>query len=119
MLVKEQQTEHQKKQLPIYFVSKTLEGPKNFYIEMEKVAYAVVMASKKLEHYFEAHKIMVPSSYPLNNIFRNPKAIGRIGKWTTELNDHVIDFISRAAIKSQTLAEFVADWTPTPIPSWR
>lgn len=34
VLVKERQTEHQKKQLPIYFISETLEGPKKFYIEL-------------------------------------------------------------------------------------
>ena len=43
---------------------------------MEKVAYAVVMASRKLKHYFQAHKIIIPLSFPLDNIFKNPKAIG-------------------------------------------
>ena len=52
VLVKENQEEHQKKQLLVYYVSKTLDGAKMFYIEMEKVAYAVVMASRKLKHYF-------------------------------------------------------------------
>jgi predicted amino acid racemase len=52
VLVREKQEEHQKKQLPVYYVSKTLDGAKKFYTEMEKVAYAVVMASRKLEHYF-------------------------------------------------------------------
>lgn len=61
------------------------------------------MASRKLKHYFKAHKITVPSSYPLDNIFRNPEAIGRIGKWATELNDHMIDYVGRTAIKSQAL----------------
>jgi hypothetical protein len=51
VLVREQQ-EHQKKQLLVYYVSETLDGEKKFYIEMEKVAYAVVMASRKLKHYF-------------------------------------------------------------------
>lgn len=70
------------------------------------------MASRKLKHYFQAHKIIVPSSYPLNNIFKNPKAIGRNGKWATEQNNFVIDFIGRAAIKSQALADFIIDWNP-------
>ena len=52
VLVKENQEEHQKKQLPVYYVSKTLDGAKKFYIEMEKVAYAVVIASRNLKHYF-------------------------------------------------------------------
>jgi hypothetical protein len=67
------------------------------------------MASRKLKHHFQAHRITILSSYPLDNIFKNPKAIGRLGKWATELNDFVIDFVSRTAIKSQALADFVPD----------
>jgi hypothetical protein len=51
VLVREQQEEHQKKQLLVYYVSETLYGAKKFYTEMEKVAYVVVMASRKLKHY--------------------------------------------------------------------
>ena len=79
---------------------------------MEKVAYTIVMASRKLKHYFQAHKITIPSSFPLDNIFKNLEAISQIGKWATEINDFVIEFVGRNAIKSQGLADFVADWTP-------
>jgi hypothetical protein len=92
-------------------VSGTLEGPKKHYIELEKVAYAVLMASRKLKHYFQSHEITIPSSYPLDNIFKNPEAIGRIGKWATKLNDHVINYVGKTTIKSQALADFVANWT--------
>jgi len=34
MLVREKQEEHQKKQLPVYYVSETLNGAKQFYREM-------------------------------------------------------------------------------------
>jgi hypothetical protein len=47
---------------------------------MEKVAYIVVMASRKLKHFFQAHKIIVLSNFLLDNIFKNPEAIGWIGK---------------------------------------
>jgi hypothetical protein len=76
------------------------------------------MAYRKLKHYFQAHKIIIPSSVPLNNIFKNLDAIGRIGKWATEINDFVIEFIGRNTIKSQAIVDFVTDWTPTPI-TWR
>jgi hypothetical protein len=67
---------------------------------MEKVAYAVVMASRKLKHYFQGHKTIIPLSFSLDNIFKNPEAIGRIGKWTTKINDFAIEFMGRNAIKS-------------------
>jgi len=34
VLVREKQEEHQKKLLPVYYVSKTLDGAKKFYTEM-------------------------------------------------------------------------------------
>ena len=109
MLVREKQEEHQKKQLPVYYVSKTLDGAKKFYKEMENVAYVVVMASRKLKHYFPAHTIIIPSSFPLDNIFKNPEAIGQISKWATEINDYVIEFVGRNTIKSQALIDFIMD----------
>jgi hypothetical protein len=36
-----------------------------------------------------------------------------MGKWATELAEHVINFVARSAIKSQVLTDFVADWTPS------
>jgi hypothetical protein len=40
------------------------------------------------------------------------EATGRIGKWATELNEFTIDYVHRSSIQSQTLADFIADWTP-------
>jgi hypothetical protein len=45
----------------------------------------VLMASRKLRHYFQAYHIIVPSSQPLKDIMRNREATGRIGKWAAEL----------------------------------
>jgi hypothetical protein len=56
---------------------------KRNYIEMEKVMYAVLMASRKLQHYFQSHGIIVSSSQPLKDIIRKKEALGRIGKWAT------------------------------------
>jgi hypothetical protein len=69
------------------------------------------MVSRKLKHYFQAHRIKVLSAQPLEALFRNSEAIERIRKWATELNEFVVDFEHRVAIKSQALTDFVADWT--------
>jgi hypothetical protein len=34
--------------VPIYFVSKALAGSKKYYMEIEKICYAVVMSTRKL-----------------------------------------------------------------------
>jgi len=112
-LVEERMVEDTLKQLPIYFVSEALSGSKLLYSEMEKMAYAVVMAARKLRHYFQSFKIKVPTSFPLRYMFENREASGRIEKWARQLASHTIDIVPRSAIKSQVLADFVADWTPS------
>jgi hypothetical protein len=51
-LVQEKLEGQNKKQVPVYFVSKVLSFSKKNYTELEKVLYAVLMASRKLRHYF-------------------------------------------------------------------
>jgi ribonuclease HI len=43
---------------------------------------------------------------------RNREATGRIGKWAAKLNEFTIDYVHISSIKSQALADFIADWTP-------
>jgi ribonuclease HI len=111
-LVQEKLEGQTKKQAPVYFVSEVLSFSKKNYTELEKVLYAVLMASRKLRHYFQAFHIIVPSSQPLKDIMRNREATGRIGKWAAELNEFSIDYVHRSSIQSQALADFIADWTP-------
>ena len=80
-LVKEKQDGQIKKQAPIYFISKVLSPSKKNYTKLEKVLYDVLMASRKLRHYFQAYHIIVPSSQPLKDIMRNREATRRVGKW--------------------------------------
>jgi hypothetical protein len=111
-LVQEKQHGQSRKQVPVYFVSELLSASKKNYTELEKVLYAVLMASRKLWHYFQTYHIIIPSSQPLKDIMRNREAIGRVGKWAVVLNEFTIDFVNRSSIQSQALAEFIVDWTP-------
>jgi hypothetical protein len=111
-LVQEKQYGQTKKQAPVYFISEVLSPSKRNYTELEKVLYDVLMASRKLWHYFQAYHIIVPSSQPLKDIMRNREATGRVRKWATELNEFTIDYVHRSSIQSQALVDFIADWTP-------
>jgi hypothetical protein len=71
--------------------------------------YALLITSIKLQHYLQAHKIKVPSSYPLGEIICNHDANGRIIKWSVELGKFDIEFCPRQVIKSQILADFVSE----------
>jgi hypothetical protein len=96
-LVQEKQDGQTKKQAPVYFVSDVLSPSKRNYTELEKVLYAVLMASRKLRHYFQAYHIIVPSSQPSKDIMRNREATGRVGKWAAELNGFIIDYVHRSS----------------------
>jgi hypothetical protein len=76
----------------------------------------VVLARRKLRHYFEAHPVTVVSSFALGEIIRNPDAAGRIAKWSVELMGETLAYSPRKAIKSQILADSVAEWTDTQLP---
>ena len=76
--------------------------------------YAVLMASRKLRHYFQAHKITVVTSYPLGQILHNREGTGRVVKCAIKLAEFGLRFVPCHAIKSQALADFVTEWTPVP-----
>jgi hypothetical protein len=73
-LVQEKQDGQSKRQLLVYFVFEVLSPSKKNYTELEKVLYAVLMAFRKLRHYFQSYHIIVPSSQPLKDIVRNREA---------------------------------------------
>jgi hypothetical protein len=69
--VQEKEEEGKLKQIPVYFASEALFGSKIFYSELEKITYAVIMAARKLRHYFEGHRIRVITNQPLNDLLAN------------------------------------------------
>jgi hypothetical protein len=87
-------------QRPVYFVSEVLSESKARYQPVQKLLYAVLITSRKLQHYFQEYSVSVITDYPLGDILRNQDATGRISKWAVELGALNIDFKPRTAIKS-------------------
>ena len=46
-------------QRPVYYVSKSLHEAKVRYLPLEKAILAVVLNTRKLPHYFQAHTVIV------------------------------------------------------------
>ena len=59
---------------------------------------------------------MVMMSYPLGEVVQNRDATERITKWALELMGQGISYAPRTTIKSQVLADFVAEWTEVQMP---
>jgi hypothetical protein len=64
----------------VYFISEVLHEAKTRYLEVHKLLYVVLIASRKLHHYFQAHRISVVTSYPPRAILHNPNATDNIAK---------------------------------------
>jgi hypothetical protein len=74
-------------QRPVYYVSEVLHDAKTRYSEIQKLIYVVLIASRKLRHYFQAHQVSVVTSYPHRAVLHNPHATGAVAKWVVELSE--------------------------------
>ena len=75
------------------------------------------MTTKKVAHYFSDHFITVVSDAPLSEILHNRDATGRVEKWAIELLPLDIPFEAKEAIKSQAIADFLAEWIERQLPA--
>ena len=58
-------------QQPVYYVSKSLHEAEVRYLPLEKAILAVVHATRKLLHYFQAHTMVILTQFPLKSILRS------------------------------------------------
>ena len=68
---------------------------------MEKLAFALITAARKLKPYFQAHTIVVLTDKPLRKAMSNLESVGRMTLWAVELSKFDIRYCPRTAIKGQ------------------
>ncbi|XP_038708511.1 uncharacterized protein LOC120003565 [Tripterygium wilfordii] len=83
--------EEESKQLPVYYVRKSLLDVETRYSQMEKLTLALVTAAQKLRPYLQSHSIMVVTTFPMRNVLHKPELSGN---------------------QISGVADFVADFTP-------
>ncbi|GJZ05840.1 reverse transcriptase domain-containing protein [Tanacetum coccineum] len=102
-------TDREGRQIPVYFVSRTLRGPEVNYTPMEKLVLALLSASKRLKRYFQAHTVVVITNQPIKQLLSSSEISGRMLKWKFELEGYDIQYRPRTAIKGQILADFIVE----------
>ena len=60
---------------------------------------------------------MVVTSFPVKFVLHTPEVSGRLAKCTMELREYDVIFRPAMAIKSQVLADFVAEFSPALLPA--
>ncbi|KAH6835709.1 hypothetical protein C2S53_019141 [Perilla frutescens var. hirtella] len=103
--------EDEGRQDPVYYASRSLLDAETRYPQLEMLALALIMASRKMKPYFQSHSIKVVTEFPLRAVLRKPDLAGRLSKWAIELGEYDIGFVPQTSIKSQFLSDFIADFS--------
>ena len=78
---------------------------------MEKLAFALIIAARKLKPYFQAHTIIVLTDQLLKRAMSSPEVAGRMALWAIELSEFDVQYRPRTAVKRQIVADFIAEYT--------
>lgn len=74
-LVREEAGHHK----PIYYVSRALQA---WELNMEKLAYAFVVAARKLRQYLKSHLVTVLTDFPLKEVLQKIDASVSMVRWS-------------------------------------
>ena len=79
-------------QKPVYYTSQAFQGVEASYLRMEKIAFALLVASRKLCPYFQARPIVVMTDQPIRKTMDKIDAAGRLIQWAIELGQFNIEY---------------------------
>ena len=84
-----------RRQKPVFFVSKSLADAETRYSHLEQAALALRITAKKLRPYFQAHPIVVLTDLPLRSTLHKLDFSGRMARWAIELSEYDIQYKPR------------------------
>lgn len=82
----------------MYFVSTVLHDARVRYPQVQKLFLGILLASRKLRHYFQALIITVVSGFCLERALVNREATGRVADWRMELAEFGLHFANTKSI---------------------
>ena len=82
--------EEGKHQLPIYFTSCMLHDTEKHYQMIKKVVLTLISLAQRHRPYFQSHQVVVKTNYPIKQVLRNLKLVGRMVAWSVELSEFEI-----------------------------
>ncbi|GMP48863.1 hypothetical protein CsSME_00016061 [Camellia sinensis var. sinensis] len=96
---------------PVYYISRKIRGAEVRYTPVERHCLALVFTAQKLRHYFLAHQIqIVTRSDPIRYLLSKPALTGKVARWLLALGEFEITCVAPKAIKSQALADLLAQF---------
>ena len=102
--------EENKVQKAVYYASWALRGAEERYPLMEKLAFALIIATRKLKPYFQTHTIVILTDKPLRRVMSSLKAARRMALWAIKLSEFDIQYRLCTAIKGHVVADFVTEF---------
>ena len=98
-----------RKQRPVFFVSKSLADAETRYSYLEQAELALRVATKKLRPYIQAHPVVVLIDLPLQSTIHKLDLFGRMARWEIELSEFGIQYKPRLTKKGHVLADFLVE----------
>ena len=94
----------------MYYVSHMLQEAEPRYTKLEKFALAVIITTRQLRQYFQAHLVTILTDMPLRSVFLKPDLLGRMMKYAIKLSAYRVQFQPREAKKAQVIADFIVEY---------
>ena len=96
-------------QKPVYYTIQAFKGVEARYSNIEKMVFALIIASRKLRLCFQAHSIIVLTNQPIKKAMNKLDAAGWLVFWAVELGKFDVKYRPQTTIKAQALANLIAN----------
>ncbi|KAI5311613.1 hypothetical protein L3X38_040786 [Prunus dulcis] len=72
----------------VFYPSKALLDAETCYPKLDKLILAIVVSARKLRPYYQAHRVIVMTDFPLRSILHSPDASQQLMKWAIGLSQY-------------------------------